>query len=147
MGWTETGKLRVLPQRAVRSCCHGWKATVSAGSLFIGIIMMKKVICYGSHVTGSNDGLIPEFSEKSQKRHINSARPGWIGPGNSSFEVGKDITATLGSGCIGSQTTYLSYLLTKDVVTFVRGYRWVRCDFCAWVSVTFVRGCKVHQKE
>ena len=49
-------------------------------------------------------------------------------------------SATLGSGCIRSQTTYLSYLLTKDVVTFVRGYRWVKCDFCAWVSVTFVRG-------
>lgn len=97
-------------------------------------------------MTGSNDGLIPESSEKSQKRHINSARPGRIGPGNGSFEVGKDITATFESG-IRSQTTYLSYLLTKDVVTFVRGYRWVRCDFCAWVSVTFVRGYKVHQKE
>lgn len=49
-------------------------------------------------MTGLNDGLIPESSEKSQKRHINSARPGRIGLGNSSFKVGKDITATFESG-------------------------------------------------
>ena len=61
-------------------------------------------------MTESNNGLIPEFSEKSQKRHINSARPGRIGPGNGSFEVGKDITDR-------------------------------------FHVVTFVRGCKVHQKE
>lgn len=49
-------------------------------------------------------------------------------------------SATLGSGCIRSQTTYLSYLLTKNVVTFGSGYRWEKCDFWEWVSVTFGSG-------
>ena len=47
---------------------------------------------------------------------------------------------TFGSGCIRSQTTYLSYLLTNNVVTFGSGYRWEKCDFWEWVSVTFGSG-------
>ena len=56
-------------------------------------------------------------------------------------------TARFVRGCIRSQTTYLSYLLTKNVVRFGSGYRWEKCEIWEWVSVRFGSGLECEKQK